>query len=157
MVTYTTLLLPTQNPPGKNIVGSDLVVPYDLNSIVSTRSDGSAFAGKSSIASPMALTQGKAALVFGIMDYPGSGMDLALLQDAYDEATNHMSSCGQYVYWHFMANGDCSHSNVWAWVTWACAQYSDVDIVWLGHGSNANGRYGFVCYDGYWEYVPGGW
>jgi len=53
-----------------------------------------------------------------------------------------------------MTNGDCTHYNVWAWITWACAEYSDVDVIWMGHGTQVNGWSAYVTYDSIWDW---GW
>jgi hypothetical protein len=94
---------------------------------------------------------GKAAIVFGLWDYSGVGCDLNFLDEAYAEVTGHITTCGEYDYWHFVSNSDATYYYVWAWTTWACAEYSDVDVIWMGHGGTVNDVTYYLTYDAYWE------
>jgi hypothetical protein len=138
----------------RSIVGSDSVIPYEVSTTIHVKSSNNTSNVNGAELTDY-LQEGKAALVFAIWDYPGDLTDLTDfgVPQTYDDLCNYITSCGQYTYWHFMTNGDCTWYYVWAWTTWACAQYSDVDITWIGHGGDVGFGNGFCCYDAYWEFL----
>jgi len=135
--TYT----PNSTRSSTNIIGSESVVPYNLSLSGSTTKNASV--------SPNYMYNQKACLVFAIWDYQGvNAPDLPQLQDSYNVVTNYISTHSSYNYWHFMTNDQCTYYNIWAWITWACATYESVDVIWMGHGVQWTYD-AFVTYDGY--------
>ncbi|MDI9578951.1 MAG: hypothetical protein IAX22_01320 [Candidatus Bathyarchaeota archaeon] len=141
-------------PKSRNIVGSESVVALDEATLMEFKTSFS-ISSKSDYGVPIGWDGqvGKAAIVFGVWDYPGTGKDLEDLEDAHTEVTGHIANCGEYDYWHFVNNSDATYYYVWAWTTWACAEYSDVDVIWMGHGRTVNDVSCYLPYDAYWEII----
>ncbi|MCL4429702.1 MAG: hypothetical protein M1167_03010 [Chloroflexi bacterium] len=78
-------ITPDSPKAAHDIIGSDSVIPYELPTTMHVKTSDYA-SSENPVESTDYLQEGKAALVFAIMDYPGEGMDLPSLQDAYNEA-----------------------------------------------------------------------
>ena len=108
------------------------------------------------------LIQGKACLVVAIWDYPGELADLDDLERSYNVILDHLS--GRYTYWHTLVNSAATRYYVWAWLTWECLTYQNVDVYFLGHGTQIEFwpytlESAYLCYDGwddYWGVLLGG-
>lgn len=131
-----------------NLIGTDRISPYDLDlSNVPNAVDTAEKKDLDGNNLDWELDQ-RAALCFGIWDYPGDTLDLPEeTEDEFNALTSDISSTSAYDYWHFMTNDDCTWYNIWAWTTWACETYRTVDIYWNGHGTEVNNDVGFVSYD----------
>ena len=125
--------------------------------------------------SGLELISGKAAIVVAIWDYPEDEYDLGwYIEDAYNDIMDRVESPqNPYVYVKDLTNSDATWYYVWAWITWACASYENVDIYLLGHGTQMywgppypppwDWIGGYVCYDAItwygvdWNYVYTEW
>jgi hypothetical protein len=99
------------------------------------------------------LIQGKACIIVAIWDYPYPDWDLPK-ENAYNTIMAGVSGPNTpYVYWHSLTNSEATWYYVWAWITWACASYENVDLYLLGHG--AQFWWGPPYYPPPWEWVSG--
>ncbi len=145
---YYGIITPDSQLAAVNLVGTDRVAPYDID--LSHAPDAKAVTNEQSTigGSTDYLYNQRACLVFEIWDYPGTQVDLPQeAEDEYYSITDRISSTSAYDYWQFMSNSECTHYNVYSWITWACAAYESVDIYWAGHGTEYNDLAAFVCYD----------
>jgi hypothetical protein len=78
---------------------------------------------------------GKACILISIWDYWQEDVLPKLPQADYDEYYSHMVNCGKYNFWNDLTNGEAERYYIWAWITWACAEYDEVDVIMTGHGS----------------------
>jgi hypothetical protein len=147
------LTITTDSPRAEvNLIGTDRVSPYDLDLSKTPDSQVVSDAKESSGGSLDSLLDQRAALCFGVWDYPGETIDLpSECEEEFDAFCDDISTTSAYDYWHFMENDDCTWYNVWAWTTWACATYSNVDVYWNGHGIEVESDVGYVCYDAWIE------
>lgn len=134
---YVTITNNSLNADAVNIVGSDTTVPYTLPDMPNSNAATDLLAEK-------------ACLIIAIWDYPGTGADLDA-EYVYDMIYDWVSTSGCYDYWHTLVNDEATNYNVWAWITWACATYEDVDIYFRGHGTEVS-IWGltisaYLCYD----------
>ena len=101
---------------------------------------------------PQTLT-GKACLVVGVWTYPDPVYSSEINHNAYTAIIYNVNNAG-YNYVESLTNTQATHTNVWEWLTWLCVSYAEVDVYFIGHGSQIQTSsnpptytYGFVCYD----------
>lgn len=137
----------TANSPLKdvNLIGSNRTVPYDLDldnppntaDLSHSKYDGAKLLDSSE----------RACLVFAIWNYPGSLIDIPDAEEEFDNLAYWISSTCAYDYWNFLTNSEATQYYIWAWITWACAEYDSVDVYWNGHGTEIWQESAFVSYD----------
>jgi len=98
---------------------------------------------------------GSACLIIAIWDYPGTANDLGSVgEDKYNYIDQWL---GYYDYRKDLVNSDATYYNIWAWLTWLCSEYDNVDVYFSGHGAKLwftvpwwplfEQLSAFVCYD----------
>ena len=78
---------------------------------------------------------GKACLIIAIWNYSQTADFPAFPSGEFDSFYYYVSNCWKYDYWHTLTNDEATHYNIWAWITWACAEFEMVDVFMEGHGT----------------------
>jgi hypothetical protein len=142
---YYVTITPDSPRAEVNLIGSDNIAPYDID--LSHAPDSHDVSDTKGTSGGSLDSDERACLVFAIWDYPGTEVDIPGAEDEFDYIADWISSTSAYDYWNFLTNSESTHYYIYAWITWACAAYDNVDIYWNGHGIEFMNGVAFLSYD----------
>jgi hypothetical protein len=129
---YYATITPDSPRAEVNLIGSDRISPVDVD--LSHAPDSHEMFDANGSSGGFLDSDDRACLVFAIWDYPGVEIDVAGVEDVFDDISDWISSTSAYDYWNFLTNSECTYYYIYNWITWACAEYDNVDVYWIGHG-----------------------